>query len=156
MFRLPTSIFHSQGVKANVLFFDARPRGEEAVAKALWIYDFRTSERFTLRLDPLTRHKLQDFVDCYKCGARQARNETERFKRFAYADLAKSERLNLDIFWLKDDSLEDSAGLPPPDLIAAEIVENLEAALTQFRSVALALGSDVEIEEVEPVSAAGG
>ncbi|MGH6961169.1 MAG: hypothetical protein ACREE7_11840, partial [Dongiaceae bacterium] len=52
----------------------------------------------------------------------------------------KRDRLNLDIFWLKDESLEDTSNLPPPDVIAAEIVENLEAALEQFRQVAAALG----------------
>jgi type I restriction enzyme M protein len=52
----------------------------------------------------------------------------------------KRDRLNLDIFWLKDESLEDASNLPSPDVIAAEIVENLEAALEQFRQVAAALG----------------
>jgi type I restriction enzyme M protein len=140
MLRLPTGIFYSQGVKANVLFFDKR-QGEEPLTKELWIYDFRTNERFTLKQNPLTRDKLADFVACYRAHARHEREETDRFKRFPYAELAKRDRLNLDIFWLKDESLEDSADLPAPDVIAAEIVENLEAALTQFRSVALALGA---------------
>ena len=43
---------------------------------------------------------------------------------------------NLDIFWLKDESLEDSANLPDPDNIVAEIVEDLEAALQQFAAIA--------------------
>jgi type I restriction enzyme M protein len=38
--------------------------------------------------------------------------------------------------WLKDESLEDSANLPDPDIIAAEIVEDLEAALSQFATIA--------------------
>jgi type I restriction enzyme M protein len=155
MLRLPTGIFYSQGVKANVLFFDKHKdlvgRGEnnekketddEPQTKNLWIYDFRTNERFTLKQNPLTRDKLADFVACYRPGARHERKETDRFKCFSYDELAKRDRLNLDIFWLKDESLEDSADLPPPDIIAAEIVENLEAALTQFRSVALALGTE--------------
>jgi type I restriction enzyme M protein len=45
----------------------------------------------------------------------------------------------MDLFWLKDDSLEDIDALPDPDVIALEIVENLEAALEQFRSVAIEL-----------------
>jgi type I restriction enzyme M protein len=60
--------------------------------------------------------------------------------------LVRRERLNLDIFWLKDESLEDTSNLPPPDVIAAEIVENLEGALKQFREVAAALGSEVARE----------
>jgi type I restriction enzyme M protein len=141
MLRLPTGIFYSQGVKANVLCFDNRPPSDEPQTKALWIYDFRTNQRFTLKQNPLERSHLQDFVDCYRSGARQERQETERFRRFGYEELVKRDRLNLDVFWLKDESLEDSADLPAPDIIAAEIVENLEAALKQFRDVASALGN---------------
>ena len=43
--------------------------------------------------------------------------------------------MNLDIFWLKDEALEESANLPPPDVIATDIVEDLEAALEQFREL---------------------
>jgi type I restriction enzyme M protein len=74
---------------------------------------------------------LEDFVRCYR-----NRVETERFHRFTYEELATRDKLNLDITWLKDDTLEDIDSLPEPDVIAAEIVENLEAALEQFRSVA--------------------
>ena len=51
-------------------------------------------------------------------------------------ELTKRDKLNLDIFWPKDESLEDSANLPDPDVIAAEIVEDLEAALQQFAAIA--------------------
>ena len=54
----------------------------------------------------------------------------------AYADLLKRDKVNLDIFWLKDDALEDSANLPAPEIIAAEITEDLEAALEQFATIA--------------------
>jgi type I restriction enzyme M protein len=64
------------------------------------------------------------------------RKESERFKCFTYEDLIKRDKVNLDIFWLKDESLEDSANLPPPDVIAAEIMEDLEAALEQFAEIA--------------------
>ncbi len=46
------------------------------------------------------------------------------------------DKLNLDIFWLKDESLEDSANLPEPDVIAAEIVEDRQAALAQVAEIA--------------------
>jgi type I restriction enzyme M protein len=139
MLRLPTGIFYSQGVKANVLFFDRKPAGGGPWTKEVWIYDLRTNQRFTLKQNPLRREHLDDFVARYRSGARAERAETDRFRRFACGDLLKRDRLNLDIFWLKDDSLEDSASLPAPEVIAAEIVENLEAALTQFRQVAAAL-----------------
>ena len=64
------------------------------------------------------------------------RKETERFKSFTYEELTKRDKLNLDIFWLKDETLEDSANLPDPDVIAAEIVEDLQAALAQFAEIA--------------------
>jgi hypothetical protein len=56
--------------------------------------------------------------------------------QIAILELLKRDKLNLDIFWLKDESLEDSANLPDPDVIAAEIVEDLEAALQQFTTIA--------------------
>ncbi|MGA7674295.1 MAG: class I SAM-dependent DNA methyltransferase [Rhizomicrobium sp.] len=141
LLRLPTGIFYKQGVKANVLFFDKKPASTEPWTKTLWIYDFRTNKNFTLKMDPLKRADLDDFVACYKPDSRAKRKETERFHRFAYSDLIGRDKTNLDIFWLKDDSLEDPANLPPPDIIAAEIIENLEAALEQFRGVAEELGN---------------
>ena len=107
----------------------------------LWIYDFRTNEHFTLKTNPLKRTDLDDFVACYNPENRHERKETERFKSFAYDDLIKRDKVSLDIFWLKDDSLEDSANLPDPDVIAAEIVEDLQAALDQFAQIAAALGN---------------
>lgn len=68
--------------------------------------------------------------------SRHERKEPERFKSFSYEELTKRDKLNLDIFWLKDESLEDSANLPDPDVIAAEIVEDLQAALAQFAEIA--------------------
>jgi type I restriction enzyme M protein len=102
----------------------------------LWIYDVRTNKHFTLKENPLKRSDLDDFVACYNSKNRHDRKESERFKSFAYEDLLKRGKLNLDIFWLKDESLEDSANLPPPDVIAQEIVEDLEAALSQFAEIA--------------------
>ena len=52
------------------------------------------------------------------------------------------DKVNLDIFWLRDESLEDTDNLPDPDIIAAEIVEDLESALGQFRLIAEDLGSE--------------
>lgn len=131
LLRLPTGIWYSQGVKANVLFFDKRPASKEAQTKELWIYDFRTNIHFTLKTNPLRSRDLDDFVACYK-----EREETERFRRFTYDELIQRDKLNLDIFWLKDDNLQDIDSLPAPNVIAAEIVENLQAALEQFTAVA--------------------
>ena len=136
LLRLPTGIFYKPGVKANVLFFDKKPASRAPWTKALWIYDFRTNRNFTLKKNPLRRSDLDELVVCYSAGNRGQREESERFHRFGYGELMARDKLNLDIFWLEDDSLEDVDSLPPPDEIAAEIVENLEAALEQFRAVA--------------------
>lgn len=136
LLRLPTGIFYAQGVKANVLFFDRRVASEKPWTKRLWIYDFRTNEHFTLKTNPLRRENLDDFVACYYAENRHKRKETERFKSFDYDDLIKRDKASLDIFWLKDDSLEDAANLPAPDVIAAEIVEDLQAALDEFALIA--------------------
>jgi type I restriction enzyme M protein len=130
--RLPTGIFYAQGVKANVLFFDRKPASEKPWTTKLWIYDLRTNQHFTLKENSLKRSDLDDFVACYHPENRHERTESEGFKSFSYEDLLKRDKFNLDIFWLKDESLEDSANLLPPEVIAEEIVEDLQAALEQF------------------------
>jgi type I restriction enzyme M protein len=141
LLRLPTGIFYSQGVKANVLFFDRATPGIGTATRDLWVYDLRTNQRFTLRERPLKRADLDDFVACYGTKHRRhERQETNRFRRFGYADLVKRDKLNLDLFWLKDASATDPDTLPPPDEIAAEIVDSLETALEKFRLVAAKLG----------------
>lgn len=135
LLRLPTGIFYAQGVKANVLFFDRKPAQEKPWTQQLWIYDLRTNQHFTLKENPLKREDLDDFLTCYNPKNRHNRKESERFKAFSYDELAKRDKANLDIFWLKDESLEESANLPAPDIISAEIVEDLEAALEQFREI---------------------
>jgi type I restriction enzyme M protein len=136
LLRLPTGIFYAQGVKANVLFFDRRVASEKPWTKKLWIYDFRTNEHFTLKTNPLRRENLDDFVTCYHAENRHKRKETERFHSFDHDDVVKRDKASLDIFWLKDDSLEDAANLPAPDVIAAEIIEDLQAALDEFALIA--------------------
>ena len=136
LLRLPTGIFYAQGVKANVLFFDRKPAQEKPWTQKLWIYDLRTNLHFTLKESTLKRSDLDDFVACYNPKNRTDRQETDRFKSFTYAELAKRDKVNLDIFWLKDDALEESANLPAPGVIAQEITDDLEAALEQFATIA--------------------
>jgi type I restriction enzyme M protein len=136
LLRLPTGIFYAQGVKANVLFFDRKPAQEKPWTQKLWIYDLRTNKHFTLKENTLKRTDLDDFVACYNPKNRHNRKESERFKGFAYDELLKRDKVNLDIFWLKDEALEDSANLPAPEIIAAEITDDLEAALEQFATIA--------------------
>jgi type I restriction enzyme M protein len=138
LLRLPTGIFYKPGVKANVLFFDKKAGlpGEHWTSM-LWVYDFRTGQHFTLKQNRLTREHLDDFVKCYRPGEpRATRIETERFRSFGYDELIASDKVNLDITWLKDPSLEDADSLLTPDVIAREIVEDLTAALAEFTAVA--------------------
>jgi type I restriction enzyme M protein len=139
LLRLPTGIFYAGGVKANVLFFDRKPPSEQPWTKQLWIYDFRTNQSFTLKTRQLVRSDLDDFVTCYNPDNRQERKETARFKSFNYEDLLARDKASLDIFWLRDKSLEDTDHLPPPEVIAAAIVEDLQAALAEFAAVAESL-----------------
>ena len=140
LLRLPTGIFYAQGVKANVLFFDRKPPRAEPWTTNLWVYDLRTNEHFTLKANPLTQADLDDFVACYRPGDREGRVESERFRRYTYDEVAGRDKLSLDLFWLRDESLEDAEDLPDPDVLAAEIVENLRDALAQFEAVADTLG----------------
>ena len=136
LLRLPTGIFYAQGVKANVLFFDRKPAAEKPWTQKLWIYDLRTNLHFTLKENTLKRSDLDDFVACYNAKDRHDRKESERFKSFTYEELSKRDKVNLDIFWLKDEALEESANLPAPEIIATDIAADLAAALEQFATIA--------------------
>jgi type I restriction enzyme M protein len=140
LLRLPTGLFYAQGVKANVLFFDKKPASEKPWTDKLWIYDLRTNMHFTLKENPLRFEDLADFVKCYNADNRRDRKETERFKAFSYDELMQRDKVSLDIFWLKDESIEDSANLPDPKVIAQDISENLQTALSQFNSIYEDLG----------------
>ncbi|HOB62423.1 MAG TPA: class I SAM-dependent DNA methyltransferase [Candidatus Competibacteraceae bacterium] len=139
--RLPTGIFYAQGVKANVVFFDSAPKDGRVHTQGVWFYDLRTNQRFTLKTRPLKLLDLQDFIRCYNPANRHQRVATERFRFFAYQDLLARDKASLDIFWLKDDSLENLDELPPPDELQQQIIEHLEAALAAFRDVAAGLRS---------------
>ena len=146
LLRLPTGIFYAPGVKANVLFFDARPGREAAWTSKLWVHDLRTNMHFTLKANPLRRSDLNEFVACYRPGDRHHRKPTwseanpdGRWRAFDYEELVKRDKVNLDIFWLKDRGLEDSDDLPEPDVLAREIADDPQAALDQFQAIAAAL-----------------
>ena len=140
--RLPTGIFYKPGVKANVIFFDKKPASDKIQTKEIWIYDFRTNIHFTLKQNPLTDEALDDFVKCYNPTNRYERKETwseqnpeGRWRKFSYDEIAKRDKQSLDIFWLKDKSLTDLDNLPKPEILASEIIENLQSALDSFEEL---------------------
>ena len=143
LLRLPTGIFYANGVKANVLFFERKPGAKEPWTKKLWIYDLRTNKEFTLKQRRMARADLDEFVACYHPENRNQRkslwdekkNPEGRWRVFTYEELVARDKCSLDIFWLKDESLEDSSKLPDPDVLAGEIAEDLRAALEQIESV---------------------
>ena len=157
LLRLPTGLFYAQGVKANVIFFERKPASETPWTKKLWIYDLRTNKHYTLKTSPMQREDLDDFVACYNPANRHdrkptwsAENPDGRWRTYDYDELIARDKASLDIFWLRDDSLADSDNLPPPDVIAQEIVDDLEAALEQFRLIAGDLNGGTDASAPEP------
>lgn len=148
--RLPTGIFYANGVKANVLFFDAKPASKNPWTKEVWVYDYRTNVHHTLKKNPLKVEDLKDFITCYNPKNRHKRKETwsektpeGRWRKFTYEEITARDKTSLDITWLKDKSLADLDNLPDPDILANEIVENLEAGLQSFRAVISSLNAKV-------------
>ena len=141
--RLPTGIFYANGVKANVLFFDNSPAQKDVCTREIWFYDYRTNVHHTLKKKPMRLEHLQDFIDCYNPENRYQREETwsetsnpeGRWRKYSYQEIITRDKTSLDIFWLKDKSLSDLDNLPDPDVLAEEIVENMEAGLNSFREV---------------------
>jgi type I restriction enzyme M protein len=141
LLRLPPGIWYAPGVKANVLFFDRKPASETPWTRELWVYDLRTNKHFTLKQNPLRYEHLEEFVGAYSAEDRRARTESERFRRFGYEELLQRDKVSLDLVWLRDESLEDLDNLPLPEVIAQEIVADLEAALAEFSAVAEGLSA---------------
>ena len=149
LLRLPTGIWYAPGVKANVLFFDKRPGREEAWTADLWVYDLRTNKHFTLKKSPLGRADLDEFVRLYNPENRHEREPTfseespdGRWRRYTYEEIERREGANLDLSWIRDETLEDSAALEDPDVIAREIADDLGAALEQFAAIAADLDEE--------------
>jgi len=142
LLRLPTGIWYSAGVKANVIFFDKKEGRAEAWTDKLWVYDLRTNLHFTLKQQPIQRSDFDEFVKCYKPGKLHTRKPTwseenpeGRWRCYDYADLLKRDKLSLDLFWIRDKSLTDTDSLPEPDVIAKEIADDLQTALEQFTKI---------------------
>lgn len=141
--RLPTGIFYKPGVKANVIFFDNKPASKDPWTREIWVYDFRTNIHFTLKKNPLRLEDLSDFIKCYNTENRYNRvelwdaekNQEGRWRKFTYEQIIERDKTNLDITWIKDKSLADLDNLPDPDVLANDIIENLEAALENFKAI---------------------
>ena len=145
--RLPTGIFYAQGVKANVLFFNNKPASKEAWTKEVWFYDYRTNVHHTPKKSPMRQEHLKEFVELYNGSNINKRKETwssdpdnpsgedGRWRKYTYDEIIARDKTSLDIFWLKDKSLTDLDNLPDPDILANEIIENIESGLNSFREI---------------------
>ncbi|XXJ18890.1 N-6 DNA methylase [Desulfovibrio caledoniensis] len=145
--RLPTGIFYAHGVKANVIFFDNKEASKNPWTKDIWFYDYRTNVHHTLKRKPLRYEDLIPFIECYQSNNRdslehtwsEVNNPDGRFRKYSYEEVIARDKTSLDIFWLKDSSLADMDNLPEPDVLAEEIIENIEASLVNFKNVLSAL-----------------
>ena len=150
LLRLPTGIWYSPGVKANVLFFDKKEGRPAPWTDQLWVYDLRTNKHFTQKQSPITRRDFDEFVACYRAGAMHKREATwseanpdGRWRSYTLEEIQKRDKLSLDLFWIKDQSLTDTDALPPPDVIATEIADELEAAFELFSNIAKKLPKSI-------------
>ncbi|MEV6064321.1 type I restriction-modification system subunit M [Nocardia asteroides] len=139
MLRLPKGIFYAGGVNANVLFFTRKRPDEQPATKRLWVYDFRVGQHFTLKQNPIRREHLQDFVDWYHSADRAAWTASDRARCFTYEELLARDKVNLDLTWLTDPADDEADAALPPSVIAQEIMDDMQAALSEFASVAAAL-----------------
>jgi type I restriction enzyme M protein len=144
--RLSTGIFYANGVKANVLFFDNKPAAKKPWTKDVWIFDYRTNTHHTLKKNRMQFEDLKEFIDCYNPKNRNKRKATwselnpdGRWRKFTYDEIIARDKTSLDITWIKDKSLADLDNLPDPDVLAIEIVENLEAGLESFKEIIASL-----------------
>ena len=120
--RLPTGIFYAQGVKANVLFF-----AKGTPTKDIWFFDYRTGVKHTLATNPMLRHHLDEFVECYKADNINARTETYnaetnpngRWRKYDVDEVMKRDKTSLDISWIK---LNDDDN----DMSLAELMSNIQ------------------------------
>ena len=135
--RLPRGTFtpYSQGVKANVIYFQkGRPTDD------VWIFDARSNVPGITKKDrPLTGEYFKEFEKCYGSdpnglSKRKDLGEEGRFRRFSRVAI-KERGYNLNITWLKDDSIEDSDDLPEPQDLATEAILELEAVVKDLRDI---------------------
>ncbi|MCL4165815.1 UNVERIFIED_CONTAM: hypothetical protein GTU68_002437, partial [Idotea baltica] len=149
--RLPTGIFYAQGVKANVLFFINKPASKEAWTKYVWFYDYRTNVHHTPKKSPMRQEHLKEFIELYNGNNINKRKETwseeneeGRWRKYTYDEIIARDKTSLDIFWLKDKSLTDLDNLPDPDILANEIIENIESGLNSFREIMETINGESE------------
>ncbi len=146
--RLPRGTFspYSQGVKANVIFFQ-----KGFATENVWIYDARSNvPGITKKERPLSREHFADFEKCYGADptgkSRRADTGPEgRFRKFHISEI-KERDYKLDITWLRDESLEDADELPEPQDLASEAITELEAVVDDLREIIALIEKEEEAD----------
>ena len=136
--RLPTGIFYAQGVKANVLFFS-----KGTPTKDIWCYDYRTGVKHTLATNPMQRHHLDDFVECYKSENILARQETydaesnpnARWRKYNVDDILKRDKTSLDITWIKQNDDDNDYTLAELMALIQEKSDNISKAVAELQKL---------------------
>jgi type I restriction enzyme M protein len=129
LLRLPTGIWYSPGVKANVLFFDKKAITDTPATNELWIYDLRSNRNFSLRQNPIRSEHLADFIQCYHADDISNRKETADFRRFKYSEIIARGGANLDIQWHDENPTTQGE---TPEALMKEILKDLEEAMREF------------------------
>jgi type I restriction enzyme M protein len=130
LLRLPTGIWYSPGVKANVLFFDRKPATKAPATKELWVYDLRSNQKFSLKQNQIETEDLADFVNCYSAHNPTLRKETAHFRRLRYSEIIARDKANLDIQWQQETT--DATRDETPQSLMKEILRDLEEAMREF------------------------
>ena len=131
LLRLPTGIWYSPAVQANVLFFDKRPASERLCTKEVWVYDLRSSRKFSLRQHPIESDDLKDFIRSYCPDDRSQRQETAEFRRISYEQLLARDKMNLDVQWRREMNPNERA--ESAETLMKGILDDLEEAMGEFR-----------------------
>ena len=136
--RLPTGIFYAQGVKANVLFFS-----KGTATKDIWFYDYRTGVKHTLATNPMQRHHLDDFVECYKPENLFSRTETYnaetnpngRWRKYSCDEILKRDKTSLDITWIKQSDDDNDYTLAELMSMIQEKSDNISKAVAELQKL---------------------
>lgn len=157
--RLPTGIFYAAGVKTNVLFFDKPqdPNKDKGNTQNVWVYDLRANmpqfgkrTQFTEKhleeffeavgndLTQVDEQQRQAFIDKHAQGSDVGDVDTCRLRCFSREDIRQKDD-SLDLAWIRDDSVEDSANLPEPDVLINEAIEEMAGAVKELKAILLEL-----------------
>jgi len=130
LLRLPTGIWYSPGVKANVIFFEKKTVTNVQATKEIWVYDLRSNFSFSIRHNPISNENLTDFIECYQSENRNQRKETEHFRRFTYQEIIARDKINLDFQWRYQTS--DNTQNETPQALMKGIMNDLKEAIKEF------------------------